>query len=199
MSTAPTPMNPRSPLGLALQEDLKALQANWFWILLLGIALTLIGVFAIARPVITSVATVIFFGWFLIIGGIFYLIGLFGTRCWGGFFLELLAGILSLIVGAFMVGEPVKFAAVYTLFLAILFLVQGAFRIVGAVTGQFRGWGWVLFSGVITMLLGILIWQEWPYSGLWVIGLFIGIEFLFSGIAHIGTALAVRSLPLSHR
>jgi len=58
---------------------------------------------------------------------------------------------------------------------------------------RFEGWGWSLLSGIISLLLGLAIWRQWPLSGLWVIGLFVGIEMLFSGLSWLMLGLAVRS------
>lgn len=195
MSTGLPPVP--GPALVTIYEDLQTLQRNWFWVLLLGIGLVLVGMLAIGSSFVATLATVIVFGWFTIAGGIIYLVGLVWTRTWGGFFLQMLAGILSLVLGLFMVGEPVRFAVVYTLLMAILFIVQGGLRIVASLAGRFQGWVWVLISGVITLSLGILIWRELPYSGLEVIGLFVGIDLLFSGVSHIVTALTVRGLPLN--
>lgn len=199
MSTVPPsamPPTPGSTLRTAVLEDLQTLKANWFWFLLFGIALVVVGLMAIGSAWVATVAAVVVGGWFLMVGGVVQLAGAFYTRCSGGVLLHILSGLLSLVVGVLIVGSPDRFAVVFTLFLAALFLVEGSFRLVGALFGQFRGWGWVAFSGVVTILLGVLIWQEWPYSGLWVIGTFVGIDLIFSGMAHIGTALHVRDLPL---
>ena len=82
----------------------------------------------------------------------------------------------------------------FTLMLAAAFVVGGVFRIVTAVSHRFHGWVWVLINGVITLVLGILIWQDWPASAIWVIGLFVGIDMVFAGMSWVMTALTVRGV-----
>ena len=84
----------------------------------------------------------------------------------------------------------------YTLLLASFFMVGGLFRMISAVAGQFRNWGWVLVNGVIALILGIMIWQQMPFSGLWVIGTFLGIDLIFSGWSYVSLGLGVRKMPV---
>ena len=86
-------------------------------------------------------------------------------------------------------------AEVLTLILAVAFLVGGSVRIVVVLTERFSAWPWVLLNGVVTLLLGILIWRQWPESSLWVIGLFVGIDLIFNGWSWVMLALAVRAIP----
>jgi uncharacterized membrane protein HdeD (DUF308 family) len=106
--------------------------------------------------------------------GAFYLVGAFFTRGWGGFFLSLLAGVLHLAVGVIVLNHPFEAVVLYTLLMAVFFFVEGLFRSIAAVAGRFRNWGWVLCNGIVTLLLGVLIWRQWPFSGLYVVGLFLG-------------------------
>jgi uncharacterized membrane protein HdeD (DUF308 family) len=96
-----------------------------------------------------------------------------------------------------LVVNPGFGAVSLTLLLAAFFLVGGIFRLVTAAAMRPPSWGWLAASGIVTLLLGILIWSEWPVSGLWVIGLFIGIDMVFSGTWLIMLALAARRLPPS--
>jgi uncharacterized membrane protein HdeD (DUF308 family) len=181
---------------LAVQEDLKALKAGWYWFLILGIALIVLGTIAVAFSAPASEAAMFILGFFLVAGGFFYIIGAFFTRCWGGFFLSLLAGVLHLAVGVIFIEHPVDAAIVFTLLLAAFFFVEGLFRIVGALTGQFHNWGWALCSGVLTLLLGVIIWRQWPFSGAWVPGTLIGIDMIFSGATYVAIGMSARSLPV---
>jgi uncharacterized membrane protein HdeD (DUF308 family) len=132
----------------------------------------------------------------MLVAGVFYIVGAFFTRGWGGFFLSLLAGILHLAVGLIVVDRPVEAVLVYTLVMAVFFFVDGLFHIVSALAGQFRHWGWVLVNGVITLLLGVMIWKQWPLSGLIVVGLFLGINLVVSGVTVISLGLNARRLPV---
>ena len=88
--------------------------------------------------------------------------------------------------------SPVDSALVLTLLLAVYFMVIGIFRIVASLTMRFPNWGWVLFSGIVSFILGVLTKQQWPLSGLWIIGLFIGIDMIFSGWSYVMLSLAAR-------
>jgi uncharacterized membrane protein HdeD (DUF308 family) len=179
----------------ALLTEIEAVRRNWGWFLVLGIALIVLGIVALWAVGLTTLATVLFLGWLLIFSGVFEAIAAFWARRWSGFFLHLLAGILTVVVGVLVVGHPIGAAAGLTLLLAALFLTGGVFRIISAVALRFPGWGWAVLDGVISLLLGAMIWSDWPFSGSWVIGTFVGIALVFRGWAWVMFALAVRRLP----
>jgi uncharacterized membrane protein HdeD (DUF308 family) len=175
----------------------EELRQGWGWILALGIILILLGLFALGWAVLATLVSVVVFGWLLLFGGILSVIHAFMRRRWGGFFLELFAGILYVVFGLMVVGHPAESAIALTLLIAVFLVLGGIFRIVTALTVRFHHWIWVLLNGVISLLLGLWIWIQWPVDSLWVIGLFIGIDMIFYGWSLIMLALAVRSLPTS--
>lgn len=166
------------------------LRKKWAWFLGLGVLLIILGLFAMSSAVYVTMLSVIFLGILLLVGGIAQLIYSFYARKWSGFFLSLLAGILYTVTGFLMVRNPTLSAVTLTLLLASFYTVSGLFRIIGAAMTRFQHWGWVFFSGLISLLLGILIFAEWPLSGLWVIGLFVGIDLVFLGWMWIVISLA---------
>jgi uncharacterized membrane protein HdeD (DUF308 family) len=186
---------PYPPAAGPWAEGLHALRKNWGWLVVLGIALIVLGVLAVGAAFIATLATVTAFGILILIGGGVQLATAIWAGRWSGFFLHLLAGILYLIVGMLMIEHPVEAAAGITLMIAALFMVGGLFRIIVSLSERFHNWGWVLLNGIITLLLGILIWRQWPESSFWVIGLFIGIEMIFNGWAWVMLGLMVRAVP----
>ena len=176
-------------------EELHELRRNWGWFLALGIALIVLGVCAIGSAFVATLATVMTFGFLILFGGGVEIVSSFWAHRWGGFFLHLLAGVLYIVIGFLMVTRPWPAAAALTLMLAALFMVGGVTRIVVALSHRFHGWGWVLLNGVVTFLLGALVWSQWPQDTVWLIGLCVGIDLLFHGWAWVMFALAVRSLP----
>jgi uncharacterized membrane protein HdeD (DUF308 family) len=178
-----------------LGEEPQVLRNNWGWLLALGIALIILGCMAIATPYIFTEAAVLVLAILLLISAGTEIASAIWARRWRGFFLHLLAGVLYFIVGVLMIGHPGVAAAGLTLMLAVSFLVGGLFRIIFALSERFSGWGWALFNGFVTALLGVLIWQQWPESSFYVIGLFLGIEMLFNGWSWVMLALLFRSLP----
>jgi len=172
------------------------LRGNWGWFLALGIVLIVLGTIALGSALVMTIASVFFFGWILIIAGVMEAVHAFWQeKRWGGFFLDLLTGLLYVVVGWMMVSNPGESAVLLTLIIAMFLVFEGLFRIVVAITARFPHWGWVLFNGVISLVLGISIWQRWPYSGLWVIGLFVGIEMLLNGWSLVMLSLSARNLP----
>jgi uncharacterized membrane protein HdeD (DUF308 family) len=188
-----TPMFRLSP---QIQEDLNHLKKAWIWFVALGVALIVLGVLALAYSTLFTIATVEVVGAFLIIGGLIYVAGSFFTGSWGGFFLTLMTGVLQLVMGFLCVQHPAEAAIVYTLLMAAFFMVGGLFRIVAGASGDFRGRGWVIVNGIVTLALGIMIWQQSPISGLWVIGTFIGIDLIFNGWLYVLIGTNVRKLPV---
>ena len=102
---------------------------------------------------------------------------------------------LSIVVGLLFLRAPLNALAALTLLLACFLMVDGIFKVVAALAYRFAAWGWSLAGGIIDVILGVMIWQEWPASALWVIGLFVGINLLFRGFNWIALGLALRSLP----
>jgi uncharacterized membrane protein HdeD (DUF308 family) len=142
-----------------------------------------------------TLGTVVAFGILAMVGGGAEIVGSFWARQWGGLVLKLLAGVLYIVVGMLMLAHPIGAAAGLTLMIAAALMVSGLLRIIVAVMHRFSGWPWVVLNGVITLVLGVMIWRQWPESALWVIGLFLGIDLVFSGWTWVMLALAVRSLP----
>ena len=158
-------------------------------------ALVVLGTVAVGSAVIASLAAAVAIGLLLLLGGVAEAVGAFWCRGWSGFFLELLSGVLSIVVGLLFLRAPAGALAALTLLLACFLMVGGFFKIVTAVSYRFAAWGWSLAGGIIDVVLGLMIWQEWPASGLWVIGLFVGINLLFRGFNWIALGLALRTLP----
>ena len=190
MSVQHTLAPPR--LGLREAEQLREI---WVFLIGMGIGLMILGLIAIGYSLIATLATALVFGILLLTSALFQVVTALWGRSWRGFFLHLLAGVLYFIAGLFMIENPLVTALGLTLLIAACLLVGGILRIVLSVIERFEGWGWALLTGVVSLLLGAAIWRQWPLSGLWVIGLFVGIEMLFSGLSWVMLGLAVRSTP----
>jgi uncharacterized membrane protein HdeD (DUF308 family) len=167
--------------------------APWGLAVFFGVTLVILGTVAVTFALATTLATVFVIGIFLLVGGAVHLVTGFATRgrrLW----LNLLVGFVYLVAGVLMIERPLAAAEAFTLMLAVAFLVGGLFRIVVAIGERFEGRIWVFLNGVITLALGVMIWRQWPASGLWVIGLFVGIDLIIAGWSCIMAGLAVRSL-----
>jgi len=182
-------------IARAVMTGIEEIRRNWGWFLVLGIALIVIGVFALIAAEIATLASVLLFGWLILIGGIFEIVTSFWARHWSGFFLDLFAGLLYAVIGIMILAHPVAAAAGLTLALAVLFLTSGAFRIGAALMLRYPNWGWSVLDGVVSLILGVMIAGGWPESSLLIIGTFVGIVLIFRGWAWVMFALAVRRLP----
>ena len=167
---------------------------NWGWFLAFGIGLLILGVAAVVRSFAATVASMLFFGWLLVLASGIEIAEAVMVGHWAGFFQHLLAAILFGVAGLIMVVRPLQSAEVLTIFIAAFFLIGGLFQVVAAVALMLPGWGWQVADGLITLALGLLVIAEWPVSGLWAIGLFLGIGLIFDGCAWIATALDFRSM-----
>ena len=164
--------------------------------MILGILLILAGSVAIGEAFIMTVFSMKFLGWLMIFAGVATAVHAFSLeRGWGGFFLNLITGILYVVAGYIILSTPAQSAAVFTLLIAMILIFEGLFRAITAISARFPHWGWVCFSGVVTFLLGIMISRQWPVSGLWVIGLFIGINMILNGWSLVMLSIAVKNLP----
>jgi uncharacterized membrane protein HdeD (DUF308 family) len=176
------------------RHQLTALRGNWLWFVLLGVALIVFGFVAMGAVPIASLATAVVIGAVVFGTGVGEIIGSFWCRGWSGFLLHLLSGVLSVVVGMLFLRAPVGALLALTLLLACMLTVGGIFKIAAALVYRFGAWGWPLLSGSVDFILGVMIWQEWPDSALWVIGLFVGISLVFRGFNWIGLGLALREL-----
>ena len=171
------------------------IRKSWGWFMFLGIALTILGMVCITFSASATSATVLVFGWLLLISGVFGLIHSFFTGTWNGFFLYLLGALLRGITGYLLVRYPITGAASITLVLASFFIVGGMFRAIGSGMAKFPNWGWAVFSGLISVVLGVMLLGQWPVSSLWFVGFAIGVDLVFDGVALASFATAIHSSP----
>lgn len=176
-------------------EELRALREVRGFVVAMGIALALVGAAAMACSVTASLATVLVFGLLLLAGSLVQVVTAFWTRRWHGFFLHLLGGGLFLIAGLFMIQNPFEAMMSLTFLIAVCLLTGGAFRVVLSLLERFSGWQLMLLNGAASLLLGAAIWAQWPLSGPWVIGFFVGIDMVLSGVSWMMLGLAARADP----
>lgn len=176
---------------------IKQLKDNWGWYLALGISLVIVGTLALMYSYTTTIFSVLYLGMIMILLGGLEVAQSFSLSKWGSLFLHLFLGILFVATGLFVINNPAMNALSLTLFLAVFFVVSGIAKIFFAIQHHVPHKNWLIFNGVITALLGILIWQQWPTSGLWVIGMMVGIDTIMSGWRCIMLALAAKDLKVN--
>jgi uncharacterized membrane protein HdeD (DUF308 family) len=178
-----------------LIAGIEEIRNSWGWFLALGILLMFIGAACIVGDVTATFATVLIFGWLLLISGIFALVQAFRTMNWSGFFLYLLSALFRGFTGYLLIRYPLAGAASFTLILATFFVVGGLFRAIGAGQMKFPRWGWSVFSGIVSVGLGVMLLSQMPVSSIWFIGFAIGVDLIVDGASLVGFATAINGLP----
>ncbi len=173
----------------------KSLHEHWKLYLIEGIVLVVLGFAAIVLPPLATLALTILFGWLFLLSGIVGLITTFMMRHAPGFWWSLISAALAVIVGGLLLARPITGAVSLTIVLVAFFLIEGIASIMFAfdhkreLTGQ---WGWMLASGIVDLILGVIIFAGLPGTAAWALGLLLGINMLFGGSALISMALAAR-------
>ncbi len=160
-----------------------------------AIILIIFGFLAIALPFATSWGVVVVIAWLIVFSGAFQFIHAFQSHGVGHILWKVLVAILYLIVGVYFLLHPLLGVAAFTFALAVFFVIEGVFDLVAYFQNrQATGSGWVLFDGIVTFILGILVWRQWPSSSLWVIGTLVGISMIMTGTTRLMMSLAARRL-----
>jgi len=155
---------------------------NSGFLIFLGVLTVIFGVVAIGSPLITGVAVAVFVGFLLLASGVAQVVHALKSKQWGTGFWGTVIGVLGVAAGLLMIFRPLVGLVTMTMLLAIYFLIDGVSEIIAAFKIKpDQGWGWVLFNGIIAVLLGLMIWRQWPVSGAWAIGLLVGIHILITG------------------
>lgn len=180
-----------NPLAAGIEE----IRSSWGWFLTLGILFVLLGAVCVIGDVTATFATVLVVGWMLLFSGIFGLVHAFRTHSSQAFLLSLLSALFRGFTGYLLLRYPVAGAASLTLILASLLIVAGLFRAIGSGMLKFPRWGWSVFSGIVSLVLGIMLLAQMPVSSVWFIGFAIGVDLICDGASLIGFATAVHKLP----
>ena len=183
-----------SSIGTAIRAGFDQLHASWGWFVALGIAFIVLGAACILGEMAATLITIVVLGWLLLISGIVALVHAFQTRSWSGFLIYLLSALLRLFTGFMLVRFPLGGALGITVLLALLFIVGGSFRAIGAAKLRFPRWGWAAASGIISVALGIMLLVQFPLSSLWFIGLAVGVDLIFEGTSLVALGSALHAM-----
>ena len=179
-----------TPQGTVFGE----VERNWGWLLALGILFIVLGTLGLGMTVALTVASVVFFGLFILAGGVLQLIQTFKCKGWKSILWHVFIGVLYIVAGIVITINPVGASLALTMLLAITLIVVGIVRIIVSFqVKEFSNWIWPLLGGIVSIILGAVIWAQWPISGLWVIGLFVAVELIVQGWSNIFIALAAKS------
>ena len=179
------------PLGLG--SGIEALRAKRGWIIALGIIYVIAGLIALGSVVMATVVRVFVVGIMMLIAGVAEVIHAFQVKSWGKFLFWLILGGLYIVAGFVTFENPLLAAALLTLMLGVALVASGIMRIILAFSmKEGTPWIWVVLSGIITLLVGLIILAHWPVSRLFVLGIFLGIDLVFAGASWIGIGLGLR-------
>ena len=163
------------------------------WSVVWGVLMLLCGILAIAVPLASSLGFVIVIGWLIFLGGVWHLIFVFHSHSLGGVLWQLLLAVVYGFAGIYMLMHPLLGLVTLTFVLAIFLLIEAGLEtaIYFAIRRRTNA-GWVLFDAMVTLVLAILIWSQWPSSSTWVLGMLVGISLIFSGISRLSLSAAMR-------
>jgi uncharacterized membrane protein HdeD (DUF308 family) len=180
-----------------LAEGLKVLRAKWGWIVALGVVFLIAGFIALGSAVAATASAVMIIGIMMIMGGVAEIVAAFSVKGWGKFAVWMLLGLLYVGAGIIALMNPFAAATILTLMLGAALMFGGVLRIFLAFSMKAAGkpWGWVVVSGLVTLLLGAMIVAQWPASSFFVLGIFLGIDLIFIGSGWVTMGLALKNRP----
>lgn len=184
MSSSHALLNPR--------PSTDSMQEVWLLFVGSGLLMTVLGVVLIVFATYASAAMVLLFGCMLVVAAVIQLANSCWARRWKGFTVGIFLGVLYLTMGFVLIEQPMQTAVAVTLVVATGLMIAGLVRIILSVVERWSGWQLSLLSGVLSLLLGVGIWRDWPLSGLWVIGLFVGLEMIMNGLVWMKLGASVR-------
>ncbi len=169
-------------------NDLTKVSKN---IKIMGWVVLIAGLFALLSPLVAGAFVSVTVGAVMLIAGVTRVIEAFqGGGFWSGLF-----GAVYCIAGLMIITDPLPALLALTMVLTIYFMAVGISEIVAAIQMRpSQGWGFLLFSGVVSALLAIMIWNQWPLSGAWAVGTLVGIQLMFSGMSMITVGSAAKKL-----
>jgi len=160
---------------------------------ILGILAIVLGCLAIIAPGIAGLSVAMVVGWLVVAGGILRMFWAFRASSLGKGILGFAIGVLTLLCGLALVANPLLASGVLTLVLAAYFVVDGIFELAAA-SRVGSGGGWLVFGGIVSILLGVMIWAQFPLSGAWAIGVLLGIKLLFVGMIMVSSGSELRAV-----
>ena len=177
----------------SLGEGIRALRSKWGWIVGFGVVSLIAGVIALASTVMATASAVLIVGFMMLMAGDAEIVAAFNAKDWGHRLLWLLLGALYVFAGFVCLQNPFAAATILTLMLGFALIIGGLLRIFLATRmKQGTPWGWVVFSGIVSFLLGLMIVAQWPASSFFVLGIFLGIDLIFIGSSWITIGLALK-------
>lgn len=176
------------------QSELARAHSKWVWFVLLGLLFIVLGGLAIGNLLLATIVTVYYVGAFMIVAGVLQFVQSFRVTSWGGFAFWALSGLLYAGAGVVTFVNPLLASFFLTLLLALFTIASGVTRLwLGFRTKQEHGWGWIIASGVVTTIAGLIFLLGWPVNSLWLLGSVLAIDLIFQGCALVGLGWRFRA------
>jgi uncharacterized membrane protein HdeD (DUF308 family) len=163
--------------------------------IVLSVALIIFGILAIALPIASSIGIAMVIGWLVLFAGIAQFVHAFQSEGIGHIVWKLVVAVFYVVAGAYLIARPALGAAGLTLVLGTFLFAEGVADVIAYFSARKNGASpWMLLDGIVTLVLGFMIWNRWPVGSLWVIGTLVGISMIMTGTTRLMMALAVRKL-----
>jgi uncharacterized membrane protein HdeD (DUF308 family) len=183
--------------AVTLVETVKKSASTAKWV---GIFMIIGGLLAVAAPLAAGLSVTVAAGFLLVVTSVAQTLTAFRGGTVGETFVLLMLGVLGVLTGAYMLSQPGAALGVLTLFLAGFFVAQGVVEIMAALRARpTAGWGWFLLGGGVSLLLGVMVWRQFPLSGAWAIGTLVGVRLLMSGVSLVAVASTVKAVSTGAR
>jgi len=180
--------------GAGTTAAIAPLRAKWGWIVALGVVYLVAGLIALGSVAQATAASVLIVGAMMIVAGVFEVIAAFQVKTWGRFIVWLLLGALYIVAGFVAWDNPFLTAVWLTLILGAALVAGGIMRIFLAFNMKHGSpWVWIVISGLVTLLLGVIVLAHWPVSAVYTLGIFLGVDLVFAGAGWIGLGLGLRN------
>lgn len=167
---------------------------NWGWLLALGVLFEIAGLVSLGLVISVTILSMFFIGAIILVAAVFQIVDVFQSKNWKGAAWHFLTALLYIVIGASFIIDPFLASVIVTAILAWSLIIMGIARFFMAFSLRgSEGWGWILFAGIASFILGIMILMQWPASGLWIIGLLIAVELIMYGWTCIFMALSIRN------
>lgn len=166
---------------------------NWVLLLIAGLIALVGGIIALLNPLAATVTAVMLAGWIMVAAGVIEIIGVFSANGWGARIWSLILGLLTVVLGLYILANPIISAVVLTWLVGVLFLATGATKVV--LSFGLRGTGFmavVLLSGIVSIVLGVMVLSNFPYSAAGILGILLAVELISTGVANIALSLRLR-------
>lgn len=183
----------------SLGSTIRAIDRKWGWFVALGVGELILGGIASTNLLAANLASVLFIGAAMLVGGIFQIVHAFSARGVRGFLFWLLGGLVYAAAGAVILYDPILGSLTLSLLAGVLLLVAGVLRAwAGFHSRPAAGWRWIVAAGVLTFCVGVIVIAAWPVISLWLLGAMLVVDLIFQGWGFVAFGIALRARALRH-